>query len=710
MSIARMILRLPLPIRLVPCVLLAWLVLLPMPARALFHSPHDAIEAWAISPDFARDRTLFVSLPRFNLVLRTRDAGASFEVVNAGLDTAYVLGLAVSPDFAHDRTLFCAEIAHVFVSHDAGDQWEALPLPEQVRNVRGLAVSPDYAADGTLAAYTASDGLWLSRDRGATWTRLALPGEAAAPSIEGFVFSSEFSRDRRAWVLSGGTRLLASTDGAASFAVVAAPPGGGLQTLVADIPGRTLWVGTRAHGVLRSSDGGSTWVSDTGAAAVWNVLQLTLARDARGEAVLFAATADDGIAVKAGGAPWRINRKGFREPTDQTTLHYHGALPSPDFAHDHIVYAATFEGLYVSLTGGDGWQWIDVLHARIVRNLALSPGFAEDGTLWLSTYGLGLLEARPVEGADVVSAGAPVPPRTVLGEASGLRYRALDTIGWKFPDGIATSPAVATDHTLMVGAPNRLLLSTDGGASVRATLDSRKGFARALAFAPDFPDSGVAFAYLSTYTGTSPLANRFTRSADRGVTWQDTNIAAVDDMAFAPDWETSGRMYVACPDGLWTSDDRGLSFTRIESLDAKGCASVAVAPGSAGDILLVCSLFSGLHLSRDGGATWTPLSGGLGSTRFDYVEISPDFEHDGTAFAGPRTAGVYVTRDGGATWSRSEGGARVVLCMDRSPTYAADHTLLVGSYDGAWISRDAARSWTRLEIPLPPDYKPTYSK
>jgi len=216
-----------------------------------------------------------------------------------------------------------------------------------------------------------------------------------------------------------------------------------------------------------------------------------------------------------------------------------------------------------------------------------------------------------------------------------------------------------------------------------------------------------------------PVRGHFARSTDRGATWTQRDDLEVEDMVFASDWAASGRMYLVGPAGLLRSDDRGESFHPVETLQATDLASVALAPGAAPDgasdgaatppdTLLACSRKSGLHLSRDGGATWTHLD--AGPMRFEFVELSPDFARDGQAFAGSPTDGVLVTRDGGATWSRSPGGARLVLCMERSPTFRQDHALLVGSFEGAWLSRDAGATWTLLKVPLPADFQPVFSK
>ncbi len=326
-------------------------------APAWMHSPHDIIEAWAISPDFEHDRTLFVSLPRFNLVLRTRDAGDSFQTVAAGLATAYVVGLSISPDFAHDATLWCNDVKGLFVSHDAGDRWTPLPVPDGLREATSLAVSPDFAADGTLAIGTRQDGLWISRDRGASWAAAPWPPDATRKSpaiVTAVTFSPEFASDRALLAVSAGAQVVVSVDGGRSFVARDAPAGGATALVVGEDFGvrGTLWAGTRGPGVWRSDDRGASWTPEGAGTDGKEVLGLSRAR-AAGGGVLFAATAVDGVLIRQGDGAWTGNRAGFREPTYQTQQHYTAAIPSPAFERDHTVFAATFEGLYVSTAGGD---------------------------------------------------------------------------------------------------------------------------------------------------------------------------------------------------------------------------------------------------------------------------------------------------------------------------------------------------------------------
>jgi photosystem II stability/assembly factor-like uncharacterized protein len=648
----------------------------PAAPKAL-HSPHDVIAAWAISPDYASDHTLFLALPRFNLVLRSDDAGGSFRTVNAGLDTAYVQHIAISPDFRRDRTLYCIEIGGLFVTHDAGDRWERVSLPPELKNPTAVIFSPRWIGDQTLLVSTVRSGLWASRDADATWERVPLP-------VNQPVTAMHWSPDGNLLALAGQRTVLHSADDAGRFVVLPPPPGELQSVLAADAYGfdGSLWVGTK-DGVWRTAHHAEEWTRVGTGSDGSNVLHLALATGAADEEVLFASTAVKGVLIREGERPWRSSRRGLREPSHQTALHFLGTLPSPDFAEDRTVFAATFEGLYRSFDAGESWEWVNVLHPALVRNLALSPRFGENGRLAVSSYGGGLLGS----------------------EDRGMSFTTLDTAGWMFPDGVAITETEGERATLLIGTPNRLLISRNGGLLSIEAMAGARGFARTLSFAPDFAQGGIAFAHLSTDTGND--TNRFVRTEDGGGTWSDTNLRTVYDLAYSSNWAEDGRAYAACPDGVYLSVDRGKSFARMDALDAVGINSVETARGADGrDMIMAASRGTGIHLSRDGGLTWSNLHGGLGATRVAHVALSPGFAVDGLAFAGTLNNGVWITRDGGEVWTRTEGGPNLALAMAISSTFLVDTSLLVGSYDGAWLSQDAGTTWQQLDLPLPDAVRP----
>jgi photosystem II stability/assembly factor-like uncharacterized protein len=681
--------------------LLAAALLLP---RAAAHTPHDVIEAWAMSPAFPTDRTLFVALPRFNLLLRSTDAGETWTSCVKGLDSAYVSQLAVSPAFATDRTLWCVEIAGLFVSRDAGESWEKVAQPAEMKTVTALAVTS--AADGQplVATVTREGQLWLSHDGGRTFAHATEPERLSGARCDPVLAAASGSIT----VVCGG-RCLVTLDHEGEWFLDPSSPLGKQEShrvrALAISPAEPWRLWLSADELMKP------WARRTAAsqpttvtAGEWRampdfpsdaeILHLSVAFERDIGTVLFASTADHGVQIKRGDGPWSASLDGFREPTHQTKQHWLGTMVSPGWAEDHTVYACAFEGLYVSTDGGEHWRWLNTLHPQLVRNLALSPRFADDGALWLSTYGVGLQHSQD----------------------RGATFTRIDTQAWDFPDGIAVSrdwrPATAdapAAGALLIGTPNNMLLSRDGGATVAPCLPGAKGFPRALAFAPDWETSGIAFAHLSTDTGLK--TNRFVRTADHGATWSDTSVRTVYDIACAPDWATSGRCWIASPDGLFRSDDRGVTFAKVESMPAAGLNSVAVAPGAEADgppCLAVVSLGRGIFVSRDGGATWE--SPGKPPTRPTCVRLSPGFAGDGLLLVGTHTDGVWVSRDGGASWRPGAGGPRMVLCMEISPSFARDQTLVVGSYEGPWLSADAGATWRALDVPVPEGFVPEASR
>ncbi len=97
--------------------------------------------------------------------------------------------LAVSPDFARDRTIFAAAASGVWVSRDAGQTWARTSGPAPAR---AIALSPTFARDRTLIAAGQ-----LSTDGGATWAPLP---EAGAFAWSAAAFSPKFETDRTLWV------------------------------------------------------------------------------------------------------------------------------------------------------------------------------------------------------------------------------------------------------------------------------------------------------------------------------------------------------------------------------------------------------------------------------------------------------------------------------------------------------------------------------
>lgn len=178
-------------------------------------------------------------------VVRSVDAGRSWQPASAGIDALEVMDIDVSPDFAHDRTLYATSFntasadaadddptASAWRSRDGGERWEA------IGRYAALALSPDFARDRMVIAFEHLGGrCFLSTDGGDRWSaRGRLPVDAA--DEEGGPFAGE------SWIIpavAGRPRIvLTVASGGTQFGGMRHWPEAGLL-------------------LFRSTDDGATW-------------------------------------------------------------------------------------------------------------------------------------------------------------------------------------------------------------------------------------------------------------------------------------------------------------------------------------------------------------------------------------------------------------------------------------------------------------------
>ncbi|MFN2202975.1 MAG: WD40/YVTN/BNR-like repeat-containing protein [Caldilineaceae bacterium] len=150
--------------------------------------PAASIEQILVSPDYANDPTIFLLLQDQRLY-RTTDGGDNWLRIQGGLPTeaGVQLAIAFSPNFGSDRTMFAGGFVGdhtgegVLRSEDAGITWQPLWSGLDHLRIYDVRVSPDYAVDGevqALAHYTrltpweSGVSLHKSTDHGQTWTTI----------------------------------------------------------------------------------------------------------------------------------------------------------------------------------------------------------------------------------------------------------------------------------------------------------------------------------------------------------------------------------------------------------------------------------------------------------------------------------------------------------------------------------------------------------
>ena len=355
---------------------------------------------------------------------RTTDRGVSW----TGLPGApLVSGLAVDPQLSH--TLYQATGDGLFVSRDDGATWTP------VLNVPTGAVAAAALDGGTRVFASTPRGLfssddletWINRNvglRGAQWFSIAVtPGNSSAIYAIG----------------SGG--LAASPDGGASWSLasLSSPVGGRAVAVSPSDPSRILASGGSSAGIVRSRDAGATWetVFSPGSDASAIVF------DPANPSIVY-ATVFYPLKSTDGGETWRNIYHGVESYSSGPI-----AVDSGDSALLYLVANSRF--VFRSTDAGESWvldHGFDYSVLRTIPTVVADPG--RPGVVWLGTSS-GLLRGSSSDTVwtqtgffDSVSAvavdGSP-DGALYVASASGRVFRSLDEGGTWEPMGTGLPPA-----------------------------------------------------------------------------------------------------------------------------------------------------------------------------------------------------------------------------------------------------------------------------
>ena len=218
------------------------------------HLGHNNPRVNAVADDPARPDTLFVAAG--NGALRTYDGGHSWRIVTDWRVTE-VQDVALDPHAP--EAVYLGTAYGVWRSLDGGDTWTAANDGIPVGETYVEAIEVDRTTPGRVLAGT-DDGVFVSTDRAHTWTRAGAAGVA--------ILDLKQSRlDPALWLAAAYRNgLWLSRDGGASWA-----PAGPAATRAHSIHGvaldphdaRRLAAVGWDTGVLVSDDGGHTWRQHT---------------------------------------------------------------------------------------------------------------------------------------------------------------------------------------------------------------------------------------------------------------------------------------------------------------------------------------------------------------------------------------------------------------------------------------------------------------
>ncbi|MFC8801548.1 S8 family serine peptidase [Promicromonospora sp. NPDC057138] len=520
---------------------------------------------------------------------------------------------------------------------DAGATWTVLPFPD-------VAVRELVAYGDALAAVT-DDGLYLSRDAGQQWRRVAPAWDA------GLVSGAAFAGDdlliatydgvyRIAGVLTGGSEV--------TQPYVTTDYRDRPQGVVAD--GSTA-VLVRGDGIsMTSTDGGATWTegADTGQSYV-TVTTLT-------DGTVYASGLSSYSTSSDQGATWQTHPLPVQGPLATDVDHWPGTPAA------QVVMAMEGAGYY---TTDDGDQW---------TKTGVSGSDVSDVDAGVDADGDPVLRAVDFEGLHQQSLADLAPDAQDWGSIGheGIIGRQVSEVT-QSPLGDHDVWAVGTNAF----GSGRILTAGAGDADADlAQVGPTGGFSpTALAVSPH--DEGTVAVGYTSLVDTGLMVSR-----DGFETWTSyAHGMLIQQVVMDPVDER--RLWLATSSGLYRSDDLGRTITRLTQDAAR---SVWVDPEDADHV--VVGETPGIRVSADGGATFRAAEVPNTSAAVDsFVAVDvPDGPAAGTRLlvAGAARwrpyglaangAGVLVSADGGATWASASGGLTAMSVRS-----------LTVSPDGAWV-------------------------
>jgi hypothetical protein len=590
--------------------------------------------------------------------------------------------------------------------------------------VSSVVVDPRNPAH--VLAGAANGGVWESHNRGASWSprtdyapTLAVGALAFDPGNPGTVYCGTGEGD---WWWFLGAGMLRSTDGGTTWATLCTAPfvGQGFHDIVVDpADGRHLLAGT-THGLYVSTDGGVNWTQRR-RARTWS---LAMAPAGGASAEILAACSDGLFRSTDGGATWSaVTLPGTPGAFDRLAVDIAASNPRVAYAWGarsgtaYLWRRATTSWAAVGIPPGvsTGQAWYDwFLAVAPDRDTQVYCGAIEvhrgdlAGSTWtwinLTNKGSSGDSIHPDQHAIAFEPGRP--DTIYVGNDGGL-FRSRDRgITWQHCNNglvISEFEYLAQDY----GSSRRLIGGTQDNGTQRWTGSQTWDHVAD----GDGGDCGVnrttpqtAF---HTYYGMSP--ERSTTGANFGSwTWIGPPVPSGEGSLFYPPFEcsaTGGDTIAIGGDALYVSRNSGTAWTRV-ALPAGARSSALYIPNV--DNVFVGVTDGRIFRTRWTGASWSAPAA-LTTPRANAV-VSDLYVEPATLtrmWATHRTIGggrAYVSDDGGGAWTDRTAG------LPNLPINAVEvdpwnrNRIWVAADLGVYQSHDSGASWTDFSNGLPNMY------
>ncbi len=471
---------------------------------ASFHETNEGmsgkyVTSIALFPDFGSNPIVFVATWH-EAVFKSSNGGDTWSKQSTGLAkhrqadserfrSPHFRDLRISKTFSNDKTIFLGCYVGVFKSTDGGHTWlEMETRPPKL--IRGITLSPSDNGKYTIALITFLGGVYTSDDRGKTWSIKNKGLVNLENNVQNdIVFSPNYHVDNQMFTVAKRCFLKSDNQGNGwdhislnnvswkrSWKGTAV---NGLKKLgvpkriskrffgyseskrkwiwpyrLAVSPSfasdRTIYLAGRiGNGVFRSTDGGLSF-SEVLEGKGQKVTSLIISPNFAYDKTLFASVRAEGVYKTTDrGGSWELKSNGIPIKRNVKLLvwpNYRLAI-SPHYGKDTTLFMGTERGLFKTVNGGENWMDLKIntsCGSDTVKNIAVSPDYKNDKTVFMSLKGKGLFRSQD-SGLTWEEIGSEL-----INNNYDLRF-------------IRFSPLFAIDHTMYGAADEELFYSTDIG-------------------------------------------------------------------------------------------------------------------------------------------------------------------------------------------------------------------------------------------------------
>ena len=448
---------------------------------------------------------------------------------------------------------------------------------------------------------------------------------------------------------------------------LSSPTGGAIQALAVDpTTADTVFAGTAANGIYKSTDGGATWVHSSSGLDFLDVQ--TIAIDPADTTRIYAGTNGGGIFRSIdGGDTWEAINEARNPASNNDLINLNVYSISFDPNNTTRMFAGTFGNAYVSTSReADAVIWDAQgigrgLTYNAVYAIASDP--ANSGEHYVGTFSGGAFGSSDafISWANINSGLTTLNVRSMLFSTTGDLLAGTQEGG--FFIGTVTNPS------------NVNWVASNAGLASEATIN---------AIAQSATNSNVL--YLATH-------NNVYRSSDGGATWGTVGAAlsGLRILSLAIDYNTapSETIYVGTPQGVYKVSDGDTAWAQVNTgIHAHQITDIAITQNS--NTFYAATLGSGVLRTTDGGGSWAYVNTGLIDLKINSITL------DGSnIYAGTQMEGVFRSTNDGASWSATS-SLGTDTAFHIADDNASSDVLYAGTPNGISTTTDGGANWAEI--------------